>query len=209
MDLACRTARLAWLKTGRKLLPAVQIHGNSLPANRKPETRRAIGGDGPLVVGKRLVDRSAATQRAVDALLAQIAMLLVETGLLVTVWKDSPPKLALRCRRRRMRRIIRGKPMPNWPRSSQLQRGFVTTALILLLWDRCKAALTPVSVILRHAMPPKTAQWLLELLWPSAGWKTGRRTEGELRPWPWAINQGGQGHWFDSADQAVSFATIC
>ncbi len=46
---------------------------SELSAEPKPDTP-AIGGDGPLAVGKRLVDRSAATQRAVDALLTQIAM---------------------------------------------------------------------------------------------------------------------------------------
>lgn len=28
--------------------------------------------------------------------------------------------------------------------------------------------------------------------------ETGRNRGGRLRPWPWAINQGGPGHWFDS-----------
>ncbi len=36
--------------------------------------------------------------------------------------------------------------------------------------------------------------------------ETGRRSDGEMAPWPWTINQGGQGHWFDDADQAISFA---
>ncbi len=36
--------------------------------------------------------------------------------------------------------------------------------------------------------------------------ETGRRSAGAMQPWPWTINQAGQGHWFDDADQAISFA---
>lgn len=36
--------------------------------------------------------------------------------------------------------------------------------------------------------------------------ETGRGNGAELRPWPWAINQAGQGSWFDSADAAVAAA---
>lgn len=36
--------------------------------------------------------------------------------------------------------------------------------------------------------------------------ETGRQQNGLIRPWPWTINQGGQGHWFDTAEQAIAFA---
>ena len=36
--------------------------------------------------------------------------------------------------------------------------------------------------------------------------ETGRMVAGRLRPWPWAANADGQGHWFDSADEALAFA---
>lgn len=36
--------------------------------------------------------------------------------------------------------------------------------------------------------------------------ETGRKTNGTLQPWPWAINQAGKGHWFSTADEAVQFA---
>ncbi|GHC30042.1 lytic transglycosylase [Gemmobacter nanjingensis] len=32
--------------------------------------------------------------------------------------------------------------------------------------------------------------------------ETGRASGGRLDPWPWAVNQGGQGQWFDSAAAA-------
>lgn len=40
--------------------------------------------------------------------------------------------------------------------------------------------------------------------------ETGRALPGAggvLRPWPWTVNQDGDGHWFDSQAQALDFAT--
>lgn len=36
--------------------------------------------------------------------------------------------------------------------------------------------------------------------------ETGRSRAGQVQPWPWAINLQGQGHWFETVDQAVDFA---
>ena len=36
--------------------------------------------------------------------------------------------------------------------------------------------------------------------------ETGRRIDGRLRPWPWAINREGQSYWFGSRDEALAFA---
>lgn len=36
--------------------------------------------------------------------------------------------------------------------------------------------------------------------------ETGRRQGGRLRPWPWAINREGKGHWFKSREEALAFA---
>ena len=36
--------------------------------------------------------------------------------------------------------------------------------------------------------------------------ETGRNSGGRLRPWPWAINREGKGHWFKTRDEAISFA---
>ena len=35
--------------------------------------------------------------------------------------------------------------------------------------------------------------------------ETGRTTENGLTPWPWAVNQAGEGHWFATPDDAVQF----
>jgi soluble lytic murein transglycosylase-like protein len=32
--------------------------------------------------------------------------------------------------------------------------------------------------------------------------ESGRTSGGALRPWPWAVNQGGQGYWFATRDEA-------
>lgn len=50
-----------------------------------------------------------------------------------------------------------------------------------------------------HAVP-------LDILLAITRVETGRRSGQESQPWPWAINQGGQGHWFDDATAAIAFA---
>ena len=35
--------------------------------------------------------------------------------------------------------------------------------------------------------------------------ETGRSQGGELQPWPWALNQGGKGLWFETKDEALSY----
>ena len=36
--------------------------------------------------------------------------------------------------------------------------------------------------------------------------ESGRAVEGRMRPWPWAANADGRGHWFANADEAAAFA---
>ena len=36
--------------------------------------------------------------------------------------------------------------------------------------------------------------------------ETGRKRDGRFRAWPWTVNMEGTGHWFDSRDQALSYA---
>ncbi len=35
--------------------------------------------------------------------------------------------------------------------------------------------------------------------------ETGRKMAGAFRPWPWTVNMEGEGHWFDSQDDARAF----
>jgi hypothetical protein len=37
--------------------------------------------------------------------------------------------------------------------------------------------------------------------------ETGRRSNGVFQPWPWAINDNGQGYWFTSEEEALKAAT--
>lgn len=37
--------------------------------------------------------------------------------------------------------------------------------------------------------------------------ETGRRSDGVFRPWPWAINNAGQGYWFATQEEALNAAT--
>lgn len=37
--------------------------------------------------------------------------------------------------------------------------------------------------------------------------ETGRRTNGKLAPWPWALNQAGDSHWFPDSHAALAFLT--
>jgi hypothetical protein len=36
--------------------------------------------------------------------------------------------------------------------------------------------------------------------------ETGRWERGRLRPWPWAVNREGSGHWFRNRDEKLAFA---
>lgn len=62
---------------------------------------------------------------------------------------------------------------------------------------RCEAAI--VNGARRGGVPP-------EVLQAVALTETGRRENGRLRPWPWAINREGQGFWFKTEQEAIAFA---
>lgn len=36
--------------------------------------------------------------------------------------------------------------------------------------------------------------------------ETGRKKDGEVQPWPWAVNVSGDGYWFEDEDAALAFA---
>lgn len=49
-----------------------------------------------------------------------------------------------------------------------------------------------------HGVPPQVMLAITRV-------ETGRQQDGQLQPWPWAINQGGEGHWFATEDEAIGF----
>lgn len=51
----------------------------------------------------------------------------------------------------------------------------------------------------QHDIPPQ----ILETLTLA---ETGKTVNGVLRPWPWAINRAGEGHWFATQDEMLAYA---
>lgn len=45
-----------------------------------------------------------------------------------------------------------------------------------------------------------------QILMAVARVETGRQSGAELRPWPWAVNLGGEGHWAADVDEAMQIA---
>jgi hypothetical protein len=52
----------------------------------------------------------------------------------------------------------------------------------------------------------ETYQVPVKILLAVARAESGRQSRGQMRPWPWAVNLGGQGHWPDDKDSAVEIA---
>ncbi len=46
------------------------------------------------------------------------------------------------------------------------------------------------------------------VLWSITRTETGRSQGGRLRPWPWTVNMEGDGHWFDTEQEALAFASM-
>ena len=96
--------------------------------------------------------------------------------------------------------------MPNWPISSQLRGGLATAGLTLLLCGSAhsRSDTDVCDLAAQHAAQNSSVP--LELLMAISRVETGRHSDGEMQPWPWTINQGGQGHWFNDIDEAISYA---
>ncbi len=68
--------------------------------------------------------------------------------------------------------------------------------------DEANAALCEAAILngaRRGGVPP-------EVLHAIALTETGRKSNGRVRPYPWAINREGKGHWFDTREEALAFA---
>ena len=63
--------------------------------------------------------------------------------------------------------------------------------------DLCETAI--VKAARRGGVPQ-------EVLHAVALTETGRKQDGRLRAWPWAINREGKGHWFETYEEALAFA---
>ncbi len=47
----------------------------------------------------------------------------------------------------------------------------------------------------------------LDMLLAISRAETGRLRNGQLAPWPWAVNRAGEGFWFETAAEAIDFAS--
>lgn len=84
---------------------------------------------------------------------------------------------------------------------------FLWLILILLAPQMALAARDPAALCedaaqvaaRREGIPPDVMRALTLT-------ETGHRRDGVLRPWPWAINRAGEGHWFRTRDEAMAYA---
>jgi len=79
----------------------------------------------------------------------------------------------------------------------------VAPAAPVVATDRATSAALCERAILngarRGGVPP-------EVLHAIALTETGRKDGGRIRPYPWAVNREGKGHWFDTREEALRFA---
>lgn len=78
---------------------------------------------------------------------------------------------------------------------------------LALLFAPLAAAADPAAIceraIARAAQGSSVPQSVLHAISLT---ETGRPSGGRLRPWPWAVNREGRGHWFEDRDSALAFA---
>lgn len=101
---------------------------------------------------------------------------------------------------------LQGNRARKWAQWSCLATATGIIAAILL-WPSLMRASNPAhlcdtaarNAALRHDVP-------LDVLRAIALTETGRRRNGQLEPWPWALNMGGPGFWPDSRSAALTLA---
>ena len=88
------------------------------------------------------------------------------------------------------------------------RRPIVTLFLFLALGGTPAGATEPDAAICERAIVAgaRAVGVPQEVLHAISLTETGRPDGGRLRPWPWAINREGQGHWFKNRDEAFAFA---
>lgn len=84
----------------------------------------------------------------------------------------------------------------------------LTAFLILLLLGLAEPAAARISDLCVAASQKAAAQSGVPfaVLLAITQTETGRREQEEVRPWPWTLNVGGQGHWLDSRAAALEMA---
>lgn len=80
-------------------------------------------------------------------------------------------------------------------------------ALLLVASANCIQASTDASAVCDHVASEASRRTgvPLSVLKAISLTETGRNRGGALRPWPWTVNMEGEGHWFESADEARAY----
>lgn len=81
----------------------------------------------------------------------------------------------------------------------------VMIALLLLALMAAPASARPDLCETAAATAAREVGVPVDVLLAIALTETGRQTDGQMRPWPWAANTEGQGHWFATRSAALGF----
>jgi Transglycosylase SLT domain len=104
------------------------------------------------------------------------------------------------------RTVKQGGQMRHW--AFVIRRGAVTLLVFITLIAARASASDDASTLCEWAATTaaETSGVPTDILRALTLTETGRSVQGVLRPWPWAINQGGDGQWFASRDQMLAHA---
>jgi hypothetical protein len=81
-------------------------------------------------------------------------------------------------------------------------------ALVQLLLAQPTLAASQTQAVCDHAarIAAQASNVPLAVLMSISRVESGRNLDGELHPWPWTINNAGQGHFFENLDAALDYA---
>lgn len=88
----------------------------------------------------------------------------------------------------------------------QLVFAFFTFGVFLMAGKAQATALPEDMCDIAAQSAGQTYQVPVKILLAVARAESGRQIGGQMRPWPWAVNLGGQGHWADDKDSAIEIA---
>lgn len=89
------------------------------------------------------------------------------------------------------------------------QRSVIFAAMLGLIWSCSLAQASPTPPHLCETAAKKAAEASgvpLDVMQAIMLLETGTSWQGNQRPWPWTINDGQDGHWFNTQAEALTFA---
>ena len=82
----------------------------------------------------------------------------------------------------------------------------VLRRVVLWLALAAPAAADPADICIAAAQQAAASSGVpMSVLIAISQTETGRGQGGQTRPWPWTVNMEGEGHWFDSRDEALAY----